>query len=379
MASQEWLEKDFYAILGVPQDASKKDIERAYRKLARELHPDHNPEPAAEDRFKGVSEAYSVLHDDKARKEYDQIQLMKSGRGGFGGMHGGGMPGGGVNLEDLFGNAGASGGFTDIFSDLFRGGSGGAHRRRSGAQRGNDLRTHITLDFADAVKGTTTEIRMRAPGECETCHGSGAKPGTTPDTCTRCGGRGLITENQGAFSFAQPCPECEGTGTVVTDPCVDCGGTGATTKDRIITVRVPVGISDGQSIRLAGRGAPGERGGPSGDLLVKVAVRTHPLFARDGDNVTVRLPVSFPEAAMGAKVKVPTLDGPVTLRIPEGTPTGRVLRVKGRGVPGKGDLLVTVDVEVPQALSAEAREALEKYAAASPAADRSKLEELTGQ
>ncbi|MDA1362930.1 molecular chaperone DnaJ [Glycomyces luteolus] len=378
MASQEWLEKDFYAILGVPQDASKKDIERAYRKLARELHPDHNPDPAAENRFKGVSEAYSVLHDDKARKEYDQIQLMKSGRGGFGGMHGGGMPGGGgVNFEDLFGSPGASGGFGDLFGDLFRG--GGAHRRRSGAQRGNDLRTHITLDFADAVKGTTTEIRMRAPGECDTCHGSGAKPGTAPSTCARCGGRGLVTENQGAFSFAQPCPECEGTGTVVTDPCVECGGTGATTKDRIITVRVPVGIGDGQSIRLAGRGAPGERGGPAGDLLVKVAVRTHPLFARDGDNVTVRVPVSFPEAAMGAKVKVPTLDGPVTLRIPEGTPTGRVLRVKGRGVPGKGDLLVTVDVEVPQALSAEAREALEKYAAAAPAADRSKLEELTGQ
>ena len=216
------------------------------------------------------------------------------------------------------------------------------------------------------MKGTTADIRMRAPGECETCHGSGAKPGTAPTTCTRCGGRGLVTENQGAFSFAQPCPECEGTGTVVADPCADCGGTGATTRDRVITVRVPVGIGDGQSIRLAGRGAPGERGGPAGDLLVKVAVRSHPLFARDGDNLTLRLPVAFPEAAMGAKVKVPTLDGPVTLKIPEATPTGRVLRVKGRGVPGRGDLLVTIDVEVPRGLSAEAREALEKYAAAAP-------------
>ncbi|MCC3764620.1 molecular chaperone DnaJ [Glycomyces sp. TRM65418] len=375
MASQEWLEKDFYAILGVPQDASKKDIERAYRKLARELHPDHNPDPTAEDRFKGVSEAYSVLHDDKARAEYDQIQLMKSGRGGFGGM-GGGQ---GVHFDDLFGGGGAGGGFSDLFSDLFSRTGGGAHRRRSGSARGNDLRTHITLDFADAVKGTTTELRMRAPGECETCRGSGAKPGTAPSTCPRCNGRGLVTENQGAFSFAQPCPDCEGTGSVVTDPCPDCGGTGATTRDRVITVRVPAGIGDGQSIRLAGRGAPGEHGGPAGDLLVKVAVRSHPLFARDGDNVTLRLPVAFHEAAMGAKVKVPTLDGPVTLRIPEGTPTGRVLRVKGRGVPGKGDLLVTVDVEVPSSLSAEARDALEKYAAAAPAADRSKLEELTGQ
>jgi molecular chaperone DnaJ len=378
VASQEWLEKDFYAVLGVPQDASKKDIERAYRKLARELHPDHNPDPTAEERFKGVSEAYSVLHDDKARAEYDQIQLMKSGRGGFGGMHGG-MGGPGVNFEDLFAGAGSTGGFSDLFGDLFSRGGGGAHRRRSGAQRGNDLRTHITLDFADAVKGTTTELRMRAPGECETCRGSGARPGTAPSTCPRCSGRGLVTENQGAFSFAQPCPECEGTGSVVVDPCPECGGTGATTQDRVITVRVPAGIGDGQSIRLAGRGSPGEQGGPPGDLLVKVSVRSHPLFARDGDNVTVRLPVAFPEAAMGAKVKVPTLDGPVTLRIPAGTPTGRVLRVKGRGVPGKGDLLVTVDVEVPRSLSTEAREALEKYAAVAPAVDRSKLEELTGQ
>ncbi|THV24395.1 molecular chaperone DnaJ [Glycomyces paridis] len=375
MASQEWLEKDFYAVLGVPQDASKKDIERAYRKLAREWHPDHNPADEAEERFKGISEAYSVLHEDKSRAEYDQIQLMKSGRGGFGGAH---AAGGGINFEDLFANSGGSGGFSDLFGDLFSRGGGGAHRR-SAAQRGNDLRTHLTLDFADAVKGTTTDIRMRAPGECETCHGSGAKPGTAPTTCPRCNGRGLVTENQGAFSFAQPCPECEGTGSVVADPCPDCGGTGATTRDRVITVRVPSGIGDGQSIRLAGRGSPGERGGPAGDLLVRVTVRAHPLFARDGDNVTLRLPVSFPEAAMGAKVKVPTLDGPVTLKVPEGTPTGRVLRVKGRGVPGKGDLLVTVDVEVPASLPAEAKEALERYAAAAPGADRSKLEQLTGQ
>ncbi|WP_026930234.1 molecular chaperone DnaJ [Glycomyces tenuis] len=375
MASQEWLEKDFYAELGVPQDASKKDIERAYRKLARELHPDHNPAPDAEERFKGVSEAYSVLHDDKQRAEYDQIQLMKSGRGGFGGFGGGSN----INLDDLFGSGGPTGGFGDLFGDLFGRGSGGAHRRRRGAARGNDLRTDITLGFADAVKGTTTELRMRAPGECQTCHGTGAEPGTSPSRCLRCNGSGLVTENQGAFSFAQPCPDCEGTGTVVTDPCPDCGGTGAVTAERVITVRVPAGVADGQTIRLAGRGAPGEHGGPAGDLLVRVGVRAHPLFARDGDNVTLRLPVSFPEAAVGARIKVPTLDGPVTMKVPAGTPTGRVLRLKGRGVPGKGDLLVTVDVEVPAELSPEALEALEKYAAAAPPADRSKLEQLTGQ
>ncbi|GAB3226874.1 molecular chaperone DnaJ [Glycomyces halotolerans] len=374
MASQEWLEKDFYAELGVPQDASKKDIERAYRRLARELHPDHNPDPNAENRFKSVSEAYSVLHDDKARAEYDQVQLMKSGRGGFGGMGGPGGPT--VNFDDLFG-AGGAGGFSDLFGDLFGRTAGGG--RRGGPQRGNDLRTHLTLDFADAVRGTTTELRMRAPGECETCRGTGAKPGTSPSRCLRCNGTGLVTENQGAFSFAQPCPDCEGTGSVVTDPCGDCGGTGAITAERVITVRVPAGIADGQTIRLAGRGAPGDRGGPAGDLLVRVNVRSHPLFARDGDNVTLRLPVSFPEAAGGAKIRVPTLEGPVTVRIPAGTPTGRVLRVAGRGVPGKGDLLVTVDVEVPADLSVEAKEALAKYAAVAPPADRSKLEQLTGQ
>ncbi|GAB3996507.1 molecular chaperone DnaJ [Glycomyces albus] len=372
MASQDWLEKDFYAALGVPQDASKKDIEKSYRRLARELHPDHNPDPDAGERFKEVSEAYSVLHDDSSRAEYDQIQLMKSGRGGFGGM--GGPGGANINFDDLFGGGGA-GGFSDLFGDLF---SRGGTRARRAPERGHDLRTHLTLDFADAVRAP--------PPSC----GCGPRANAGPATATarprhqsghvpRCNGTSLVTENQGAFSFAQPCPECEGTGSVVTDPCPDCGGTGAVTQDRAITVRVPAGIGDGQTIRLAGRGAPGERGGRSGDLLVRVNVRTHPLFARDGDNVTLRLPVSFPEAAAGANVKVPTLDGPVTLKVPAGTPTGRVLRVKGRGVPGKGDLLVTVEVEVPTDLSAEAREALEQYAASSPPANRSKLEELTGQ
>lgn len=374
MASQEWLEKDFYAELGVPQDASKKEIERAYRKLARELHPDHNRAPDAEDRFKGISEAYSVLRDDERRAEYDQIQLMKSGRGGFGGF---GDQGGGVNFDDLFGGGGGAGGFTDLFGDLF--GRGSDTSRRRGARRGNDLRTNITLDFTDAVKGTTTELRLHAPSECETCHGLGAEPGTSPSRCLRCNGTGLVTENQGAFSFAQPCPDCEGTGTIVTDPCHDCGGTGAVTKERVITIRVPAGIADGKTVRLAGRGAPGERGGPAGDLLVDVGVRPHPLFARDGDNVTLRLPVSFPEAAAGTQLKVPTLDGPVTVKVPAGTPTGRVLRLKGRGVPGRGDLLVTVDVDVPQSLSPEAREALERYAAVAPPVDRSKLEQLTDQ
>ncbi|MFC4333965.1 molecular chaperone DnaJ [Salininema proteolyticum] len=370
MASQDWLDKDFYAELGVPSDASKKDIDKAYRKLVRQYHPDNNSEPGAEDRFKAVSEAYSVLHDDAKRAEYDEVQLMKSGRGGFGGFGGGG-----VNMEDLFRQGSSSGDFGDIFGNLF----GGSRRRSRGPRPGNDLRTHMTVDFADAVQGTTHDLRMRAPGTCETCHGSGAAPGTSPQTCPRCSGAGMVTVNQGGFSFQQTCPDCEGSGSIVPTPCSECGGSGAVTKDRTITVRIPAGIRDGQTIRLAGRGAPGERGGPSGDLMVDVHVRNHPLFGRDGNNLTLRLPVAYTEAALGAKVSVPTLEDSVTMRVPAGTPSGRVLRVKGRGVPGKGDLLVTVDVQVPQDLSREAKEALEKYAAVEPPADRRDLTEFTGK
>ncbi|WP_025272995.1 molecular chaperone DnaJ [Haloglycomyces albus] len=372
MASQDWLEKDFYAELGVPSDASKKDIDKAYRKLARQYHPDNNDSPEAEDRFKAISEAYSVLHDEKQRAEYDEIQLMKSGRGGFGGMGG---STGGFNMDDVFSQGSTSGDFGDIFGNLF-GGMGGGRGRR-GPKPGHDLRTHMSIDFTDAVKGTTHDLRMRAPGVCDTCHGSGAAPGTSPETCRLCHGGGMITVNQGGFSFQQTCPDCGGSGSVVPNPCPECGGSGAVTKDRVITVRIPAGVRDGQTIRLAGRGAPGERGGPTGDLMVDVHVRSHAIFGRDGNNLTLRLPVTYTEAALGAKISVPTLDETVTMRVPAGTPSGRVLRVKGRGVPGKGDLMVTVDVDVPTKLGSEAKEALEKYASVEPPTDRSKLQQFT--
>jgi molecular chaperone DnaJ len=238
----------------------------------------------------------------------------------------------------------------------------------------------VTLSFADAVRGVTVPLRLSAPGTCDTCHGSGAAPGTTPHACSVCGGAGVTSRNQGGFAFAEPCKACRGSGQVVDSPCPTCRGSGAVTKDRTLTVRVPAGVDDGQRIRLAGRGAPGERGGPAGDLLVLVHVTPHKVFRRKGPNLTLTLPVTYPEAALGADVSVPTLDGPVTLRLPAGTANGRTFRVKGRGVPRKtgaaGDLLVTVEVAVPQTLSADAREALEKYAAAAPDDPREHLREV---
>ncbi|QSB05553.1 molecular chaperone DnaJ [Natronoglycomyces albus] len=366
MVSQDWMEKDFYKVLGVDKGASKSDIKKAYRALARDLHPDHNPgnEEAAE-KFKSVSEAYTVLTDDEKRAEYDSMRDML-GAGAFRrAAGGGGMP---FNVDDLFTRT--EGGFSDLFGDIF----GGARRQRRAPQRGNDIETAVTLDFADTVKGTTTKLSLRSAGACDTCHGSGARPGTSSQTCGRCAGNGLITRNQGGFSFAEPCPDCNGVGTVVIDKCPECQGTGGVTKARTITVRIPAGVREGQKIRLAGRGEPGQTGAPAGDLYVRIRSRAHELFVREGDNLILDLPVSFVEATLGAQVRVPTLDDPVTVRISPGTPNGRTLRIKGRGVPGKGDLLVRVQVQVPTELGDEATEALEKYAQLAPEADRSKLD-----
>jgi molecular chaperone DnaJ len=232
------------------------------------------------------------------------------------------------------------------------------------------VETEVTLDFDEAVVGVTVPLQLASPGTCQTCGGSGAKPGTAPRTCPTCLGVGLVTRNQGAFAFSEPCRDCRGTGQVVDEPCPECRGTGVTTQTRTITVKIPSGVADGQRIRLAGKGAPGLRGGPAGDLYVRVHVREHELFGRRGNDLTLTLPLSFPEAALGTTVRVPTLDRPVTLKIPAGTASGRTFRVRGKGVPrrtgGAGDLLVSVDVAVPKALSPEARDALEKYAAAQP-------------
>ncbi|HEY3008700.1 MAG TPA: molecular chaperone DnaJ [Micromonosporaceae bacterium] len=378
MSSKDWLEKDFYSVLGVGKSASADEIKKAYRKLARQLHPDRNPnDPDAESRFKDVAEAYDVLSDERKRKEYDEMRAL-FGSGAFRRS----ARGGGFDPSDLFGGFSGGGdrrfggtGFSDLFSSIF---SGGTTRAR-GPARGRDVEAEMTLDFADAVQGTTRQLTLRAPGICDTCHGTGAKPGTQPRTCPVCGGVGLVTRNQGSFSFSEPCRECQGVGTIVDEKCPECRGTGGVTKTRTLTVRFPPGVADGQRIRLAGRGEPGERGGPAGDLYVLVKVRPDDLFGRSGDDLTLTVPITFAEAALGTDLRVPTLDGSVTLRVPPGTPSGRTLRARGKGVTRRngpaGDLLVTIEVVVPQDLSATARDALAAFAEQTPGAPRERLED----
>ena len=370
MAQREWVEKDFYKELGVSSSASDKEIKSAYRKLASELHPDKNPNnPAAAERFKAVSEAYSVLSDSAKRKEYDETRRLFAG-GGFGRRFSGGdyaAEGGEFNLGDLFGQAGESGGANigDLFGGLFGRGAG---QRPSRPRRGNDLDTESELSFIEATKGVEMPLRLTSAAPCTTCHGSGARPGTSPKVCSACNGSGVVSRNQGAFGFSEPCTDCRGTGTIIDNPCTECKGNGRAARTRTINVRIPPGVEDGQRIRLAGQGEAGLRGAPSGDLYVTVRVRPDKVFARDGDDLTVTIPVSFTELALGTTLSVPTLDGKVGVRVPKGTADGRILRVRGRGVPkrsgGNGDLLVTVKVAVPPNLEGAAQDALEAYAAA---------------
>jgi molecular chaperone DnaJ len=369
MSARDFLEKDYYKALGVPKDAKPAEIKKAYRKLARQFHPDANKgDSAAEERFKEVSEAYDVLSDDKRRKEYDEARTL-FGAGGFGrrGAPGGaGAPGGGgfaFDLGDLFGQPGGqgAGGLGDVLGGLFGGRAGG---RTTSPRRGADMESEVTLAFHDAVEGVTVPLRMSSEKACPSCHGTGGRNGALPTQCPICLGTGQTTRNQGGFAFAEPCRECRGRGLVVEDPCPTCHGSGRALGTRTLNVRIPAGVRDGQHIRLKGKGAPGERGGPPGDLIVTVHVQPHRLFGRKGDNLTLTLPVTFPEAALGAEIKVPTLGGtPVTLRIPAGTTNGRTFRVKGRGVTRKdgtkGDLLVTVDVVVPAKLDGAGKQAVE--------------------
>jgi molecular chaperone DnaJ len=366
MAPQrEWFEKDYYRVLGVSEDASQKDIKSAYRKLSRQYHPDANPDDAAaEERFKEVSAAYDVVGDAEKRKQYDEVRKLgpMGGVFGEGGPGGPGPGGGGFRFEDV-------GDLGDILGGMFRGrrrGAGGPGRG-TGPHRGQDLEAELHLDFDDAVRGLTTTIHLTSDASCSTCHGSGARPGTTPTTCPQCAGRGVIDDNQGFFSFSQPCPHCGGQGYLIEDPCPTCRGSGVERRPREVKVRLPAGVADGQRIRLKGRGGPGRNGGPPGDLYVTARVGKHPLFGRTGDDLTLNVPVTYPEAALGADVRVPTLDGgSVTVRIPPGTRSGRTLRVKGKGVAGRrktGDLLVTVEVAVPQTMTDEERSAVEALAA----------------
>jgi molecular chaperone DnaJ len=373
---REWFDTDYYAVLGVPSDASEKEITRAYRKLAKQYHPDANPgNKEAEDRFKEVSAPNDVLSDAEKRKEYDEVRRMVAsgafagaGPGGSGGFGGFGGPGGGFQFDDTVD-------LGDILGGLFnRGGGqargfGGRRAQRHAPQRGADLESELTIDFLDAVHGITTTVAFTAEAACSECHGTGAKPGTSPAVCTECGGSGEIAMNQGFFSTAQVCPVCHGRGVVIPDPCPRCHGGGTEVRRREVKVKIPVGVKDGQRIKVAKRGAAGRNGGPPGDLYVVVHVRPHGVFGRRGNrDLTVHVPVSFAEAALGAQVRVPTLGEPVTLKVKAGTQPGTTQKVKGRGIAGTnghaGDLYVTFDVAVPRKLDREQKAAIEALATA---------------
>ena len=399
MAQRDYIEKDYYATLGVSKDATQAEISKAYRKLARELHPDARPDdPQAETRFKEVSEAHSVLSNPEKRKEYDEVREMVGSGAFFQGAGGGGFPGGGFRQGP--GGFGAGGGsqvfdINDLLGGLFgqqgdaqtgapRGGAfAGRRQRGAGPQRGRDVETDLSLSFADAMAGVTTTLRVTGQASCSTCFGSGAKPGTSPTTCPTCGGRGSISRDQGLFGFSEPCPACGGRGQQISDPCPTCRGSGVEQRVRDIRARIPAGVRDGARIRLKGKGEAGANGGPAGDLYVRVHVEEDPLFGRSGDNLTLRVPITFSEAALGTKLRVPTLEEPVTLKIPAGTESGRTFRVKGRGAPkpggGRGDLLVTVDVAVPRKLNRTQRKLLEEFAETEEPSIREHLETAMGK
>ncbi|MEU5215034.1 molecular chaperone DnaJ [Streptomyces sp. NPDC020807] len=379
MSTKDFVEKDYYKVLGVPKDATEAEIKKAYRKLARENHPDANKgDTKAEERFKEISEANDILGDPKKRKEYDDARAL-FGNGGF---RAGGPGGGSFNFDlgDLFGGAqggaGAGGfgggGIGDVFGGLFnRGGGPGA---RTQPRRGQDIESEVTLSFTEAIEGATVPLRMSSQQPCTACSGTGDKNGT-PRVCPTCVGTGQVSRGSGGgFSLTDPCVDCKGRGLIAENPCEVCKGSGRAKSSRTMQVRIPAGVSDNQKIRLRGKGAPGERGGPNGDLYVVVHVDAHPVFGRKDDNLTVTVPVSFVEAALGGEVKVPTLGGPaVTLKLPAGTPNGRTMRARGKGAVRKdgtrGDLLVTVEVAVPQELDDKAREALETYREATASED----------
>ncbi len=363
---------DLYATLGVAKTASADEIKKAYRTLARVHHPDANAgDPKAEERFKEISHAHDVLSDPEKRQEYDA-------RASFGGRRPNGGPSGGA------GAAGGFGDFADMFSTIFRGGRGGgpadgpADGAGAAARKGADVEVEVNLSFDQAMAGAQVPVSVETPVACADCGGSGAKPGTNPRLCPECKGRGVRGRDLGSFAFSEPCPRCGGNGTVIDDPCSTCGGSGTTSTRSQIKVKIPPGVKDGTRIRVKGRGQAGSRGGPAGDLHVVTRVAPSRLFTRKGDDLVINVPVTFAEAALGARVEVPTLDGRVKLTVPAGSPDGRSLRIGGQGAPrlkggGRGDLIATIRLDVPRELSAKQREALEKFAKIDPRDPRETL------
>ncbi len=339
--------RDYYEVLGVNRNASEAELKKAYRRLAMKYHPDRNPGPEAEQLFKETKEAYEVLADPQKRSAYDQFGHagVDAGMGGAPGGFGGGF-------SDIFG---------DVFGDIFGGGRGGRPRSRRGA----DLRYDLDLSLEDAVAGKTVKIRVPTLVECGTCRGTGARPGTSPVTCGTCHGAGQVRMQQGFFSIQQTCPRCRGTGTVIENPCTACNGHGRIQQDKTLSVKVPPGVDTGDRIRLAGEGEMGDLGGPPGDLYVQVRVQPHPIFERQDSDLYCEVPICFTDAALGGDLEVPTLDGRVMLRIPSGTQTGKLFRVRGKGVrPVRGgpagDLLCRVTVETPVNLTEEQKDLLRR-------------------
>ena len=347
--------RDYYEVLGVERGSSEADLKKAYRRLAMKYHPDRNPgDKVSEDAFKEANEAYEVLSDASKRAAYDQY-----GHAGVDqGMGGGGAGFGNANFSDIFG---------DVFSDFFGGGRAGGGGR-GGAQRGSDLRYTLELNLEEAVRGTTVSIRVPTLVNCKPCDGSGAKKGSAPVTCPTCGGIGQVRMQQGFFSVQQTCPRCHGNGKIISDPCDSCHGEGRVEEYKTLSVKVPAGVDTGDRIRLSGEGEAGVQGGPTGDLYVVINVREHAIFQRDGKHLYCEVPISFTDAALGGELEVPTLDGRVKLKIPEGTQTGKQFRLRGKGVApvrggGAGDLMCRVAVETPVNLGRRQRELLEEFRA----------------
>jgi molecular chaperone DnaJ len=353
--------RDYYEVLGVQRNASEAEIKKAYRRLAMKLHPDRNPgDKTAEAKFKEANEAYEMLADAQKRAAYDQFghagvdPNMAGGARGAGGFYGAGA--GGASFADIFG---------DVFGDIFGAGGG---RRGGGANRGADLRYTLDLTLEEAVRGTEVRIRVPTLESCETCHGTGAKPGTQAATCPTCGGHGQVRMQQGFFSIQQTCPACRGSGKVIKSPCETCHGQGRLQTTKTLSVKVPAGVDEGDQIRLAGEGEAGEGGGPVGDLYVQVRLKPHDLFKRDGDDLHCEMPISFATAALGGEIEIPTLDGRASLKIPAGTQTGKLFRLRGKGVRNvrsheTGDLYCHASVETPVGLSKRQKELLEELEA----------------
>ena len=347
---------DYYEVLGVSRDASDQELKSAYRKQAMKYHPDRNPgDHTAEEKFKEASEAYQVLSDADKRAAYDRYGHAGVGAAGQGGGFGGPFAGG-VDLGDIFG---------DLFGEMFN--MGGGQQRATRQRRGEDLRYDLAIDFEDAVFGAETEIRIRRRESCEACHGTGSASGKGPSTCPQCQGRGQLRYQQGFFSVARTCSACGGTGSIVTDPCSVCRGETRVAKEIRLNVKMPAGVEEGTRIRYGGEGDAGRSGGPGGDLYVVLSIRPHDFFERSGHDLHCVIPISFPQAALGAEIEIPGIDGAVTLKIPEGTQSGKELRIRGRGVPylnekGRGDLIVQIMVQIPKKLSRAQRELVAKLA-----------------